>query len=565
MKYLVSQLVLKRQQREGAINVGAMARFAGLLAGIIVVYSILFHFIMEYEGRSESWITGFYWVLTVMSTLGFGDLTFHSDLGRLFSILVLLSGVVFLLILLPFTFIEFFYEPWMRAQRAARTPTRLPERTADHVILIHYDPVTAALIERLDQYAHTYVLLIADITEAQRLYDLGYKVMLGDLDNPKSYELAQVSKARLVVATATDQVNVNVTATVREISETVQIIATVDALASVDILMLAGASHVLQIGERMGQALARHIFDGRALAHTIGEFGDLLIAEAIVRHTSLVGMTLRESGLREKTGVVVMGLWSRGVFRGTEPDMKIETDSVLVMIGTEADFNRFNSVYGQPESATDAPVIILGGGRVGKATGKALAARGVKYRIVEKQPEHIRNTDQYIFGDAAELDVLENAGIRTTPAVVVTTHDDDMNIYLTIYVRRLREDVQIVSRAGLERNIGTLHRSGADFVMSYASTGANAIMNLIGRNNVLMVDEGLDIFEVDVPEALDGLNVIEAGVRKKTGCTVIATREGKCLDVLVDLTRPLRTGTRMIVVGTPENEQCFLDHYGISE
>jgi len=28
-----------------------------------------------------------------MSTLGFGDITFHSDLGRLFSIVVLLSGI----------------------------------------------------------------------------------------------------------------------------------------------------------------------------------------------------------------------------------------------------------------------------------------------------------------------------------------------------------------------------------------------------------------------------------------------------------------------------------------
>ena len=57
-----------------------------------------------------------------MSTLGFGDITFHTDLGRIFSIVVLISGMIFLLILLPFTFIEFFYAPWMNAQAATRAP-----------------------------------------------------------------------------------------------------------------------------------------------------------------------------------------------------------------------------------------------------------------------------------------------------------------------------------------------------------------------------------------------------------------------------------------------------------
>jgi len=39
-----------------------------------------------------------------MSTLGFGDITFSSDLGRIFSLIVLLTGIVYLLVMLPFTF-----------------------------------------------------------------------------------------------------------------------------------------------------------------------------------------------------------------------------------------------------------------------------------------------------------------------------------------------------------------------------------------------------------------------------------------------------------------------------
>lgn len=54
---------------------------------------------MEREGQTHSWVSGTYWTLVVMSTLGFGDITFPSDVGRAFSVVVLLSGTIFMLVL----------------------------------------------------------------------------------------------------------------------------------------------------------------------------------------------------------------------------------------------------------------------------------------------------------------------------------------------------------------------------------------------------------------------------------------------------------------------------------
>jgi len=44
--------------------------------------------------QDHSRVTGFYWMLTVMSTLGFGDVTFESDMGRGFLMVVLVSAMV---------------------------------------------------------------------------------------------------------------------------------------------------------------------------------------------------------------------------------------------------------------------------------------------------------------------------------------------------------------------------------------------------------------------------------------------------------------------------------------
>jgi voltage-gated potassium channel len=89
MKYLSSQVSYFFTDRSARINLGALARYIFFLAALITIYAVLFHIIMDRaEGRSHSWFTGFYWTLTVMTTLGFGDIAFTSDIGRVFSVVV---------------------------------------------------------------------------------------------------------------------------------------------------------------------------------------------------------------------------------------------------------------------------------------------------------------------------------------------------------------------------------------------------------------------------------------------------------------------------------------------
>ena len=100
MKYLPSQLLYFFQNKTTQRNLVLLAKFLGFIALIIALYSVCFHVIMLYEGKEYSWVTGLYWTMTVMSTLGFGDITFSTDLGLVFTILVLASGVILLLIML---------------------------------------------------------------------------------------------------------------------------------------------------------------------------------------------------------------------------------------------------------------------------------------------------------------------------------------------------------------------------------------------------------------------------------------------------------------------------------
>jgi voltage-gated potassium channel len=563
MKFLPSQLYYFLRNRPSRMNVLNLLRFLAILGGLVTTYSVLFHYIMAWEGRNFSWVTGFYWTLTVMTTLGFGDITFESDLGRIFSIVVLLSGVVFLLILLPFTFIEFFYAPWMKSQAEAKAPGQLPRNTRGHVILTSLDPVTRALIEKLKQYSYEYVLLVPELDEALKFYDQGYRVVVGELDNPQTYRNVYVQDARLVAATGNDLVNTNVVSTVREVTEQVPVVAAAESTDSVDILELAGANQVLLVGKMIGQALAQRVSSGEHFAHTIGRFEELVIAESTVRNTPLVGKSLGEIRLRQRLGITVLGVWERGVFKHATAETVVAPGNVLVLAGSQAAIDGYNEEHAGVFQS-DVPVIIIGGGRVGRATARGMQELGLDFCIIEKSPEprpHLGFEDKYVLGNAAEREVLERARILEAPAVVLTTHDDDTNIYLTIYCRRLRPDIQIICRATLERNVVTLHRAGADFVLSYASMGANTIMNLLDKSNVLMIAEGLDVFRLRVPDSLAGLSLAEAHLRRQTDCTVVAVRVNGVMEVNPDPYKPLPAGAELVLIGTTAAEQRFLATY----
>src|SRR5687767_3574175 len=149
MKYLSSQIGFL-VAGESRANLAALLKYFAFLLVLVSVYAVLFHLIMgRIEGQQHSWITGFYWTLVVMTTLGFGDITFTSDVGRLFSIIVLLSGVVLLLVMLPFMFISLFYAPWLEARVRLRAPREVPEGTSGHVIITEYDAIAAGLVARL--------------------------------------------------------------------------------------------------------------------------------------------------------------------------------------------------------------------------------------------------------------------------------------------------------------------------------------------------------------------------------------------------------------------------------
>jgi Trk K+ transport system NAD-binding subunit len=357
------------------------------------------------------------------------------------------------------------------------------------------------------------------------------------------------------VANIDDMMNTNIAFTVREISQDVPIAANADHDDSFDILELAGSTYVFQFSKMLGQSLARRVLGTATGANVIGSFESLLIAEAPAMRTPLVGKTLIESRLRETIGINVVGLWERGRFGLPTADTQIRSTTVLLLAGTADQLKDFDEKFGKFQKHKH-PVLVLGGGRVGRATAKHLEERNIDYRIIEKNKNLIK-AEQYVHGSAADINTLTRAGIVEAPSIIITTHDDPSNIYLTIYCRRLRPDIQIISRANVERSISKLHTAGADLVMSYASMAASTLLNLLKPDELLMLAEGLDIFRIGVHPALVGKTLAESQIRKQTGCNIIAVYDQEGMVLNPDPSFRFEKNHELILIGTGQAEGQF--------
>jgi len=562
VKFLPSQLALLLGESEMRQNLRSLLKYLSLLAGTTLAFTVLFHVIMVYEGQDHSWLTGFYWTLTVMSTLGFGDITFHSDLGRAFSILVLVSGIVMLLIVLPFTFIRFFYAPWLEAQMRLRAPREVPEGTRGHVIICRYDTDAIGLIRQLQRFATPYFVIEPDPTVAANLHADGISVVAGARAASATYEALRVRDAALVFANVGDATNANITLSVREVAPEVPIVTLANESSSVDVLGLAGASEVLALKERLGAQLASRVAVGTPQAHRIGRYEDLVIAEFPIENTALRGRTVRDTHLRRLTGLSIVGVWERGVLMPAGPDTMLSDHSVPVIVGTEEQLMELDALFViyQPN---DNPVLVIGGGKVGQAAARALRSRDVRATIIDKDaslaPVLARCADRVVVGDAAEIEVVTDAGIAAAPSVVLTTNDDSANIFLALYCRKLNPNARIVSRINEEWNLEAIHRAGVDFALSHGSLAAKSVLAVLRGSDLVVFGEGADLFVEPVPESLEGKTLANGGIGAKTGLNVIAVRaQGESITNPSAATELVR-GAELVMLGSSAQHERFAE------
>ncbi len=543
-------------------NLKVLLYYCGFLLLLILTYAILFRYLMLHlEGREFSFIAGVYWAITVMTTLGFGDITFHTDLGYAFAALVTVSGVVFLLIILPFGLISLFLAPWIEQRLRYRPSYSLPPETRGHVLVFGVNPTARVLLRRLVSRKIPFVVITEDYEESLRLEEEeNVRVICGASTDKKLLERVSVETARYIFANLNDTQNTNLCLTVRSMCKT-PIAAVVDDPDHIDLLRLAGADKAVPLQLILGRYLGIRSTTRGALAHVIDSFGQFQIAELPVFGTPFAGLTLEQARIRQQTGMTVIGVWERGAFTVPHRETLLTTDSLVVLAGTREQLHTIEKLTGEHEG--EDLVFILGHGRIGCAAANFLDRKPVPFILIDQiaNPECLHHIA--VIGDATNRQLLHKSGIEQAKGVIVTTNDDSTNIFLTLSSRNSNPHVRIVARANTEENVEQLYAAGADFVVSNASVGANILMNILESKESIFLTEGVSIFRRSVPASLVGQSIEESKMRPLTGCSIVAIEsEGEEPLLSPEPSIRLRAENKLVLIGSPAQEEKFGELFG---
>jgi Trk K+ transport system NAD-binding subunit len=392
------------------------------------------------------------------------------------------------------------------------------------------------------------------------LYEDGHRVIHADPTSIADLEGAELASARALVADVSDQVDASIVLAAQEVAEDVPIISVIEEPDRQSYHRLAGADHVLSPRPLLGESLASKVTT--AVTANLGEAidigDDFGVAELpIHRGSRLVGTTLAESGIREQSGVNVIGTWVRGEFETPpSPDATLTDGSVLLVTGREGQLEELKQLtLSEIRRFSRGKTIVIGYGEVGSRICAALDDAGLSYTVIDRT--EMDGVD--IVGDATEPGTLREAGIGDARSVVLAMPDDTTTEFATLVVRDISPETEIIARVEEIESVRKMYRAGADYVLSLATVSGRMIASTILEDeDVLSLDQQVEVVRTIAPE-LVGQTIGDADVRSKTGCTVVGVERNGTVLTDVGPEFSVEAGDELIVAGTDDGIQRFTE------
>jgi voltage-gated potassium channel len=174
-------------------------------------------------------------------------------------------------------------------------------------------------------------------------------------------------------------------------------------------------------------------------------------------------------------------------------------------------------------------VIICGFGRVGRHIAMQLEKHKQPFVVIDSKEINALKARRLgylvIHADASKNEVLINAGIKNrASAVLCTTGDDVVNVYITLTSRHLNPAIRIISRANNQDNVKKLYQAGADNVIQPFEIAAMVVAEYIGQPVAfeailgIIREEKQFIMEtlcVHAGSLVDGLQISEIGFEQR--------------------------------------------------
>jgi len=507
-----------------------------------------------FEGRPQTYLDALQFTVEMFTTTGFGgDAPWESAEMQAFIVVTDLLGMALLVGALPVV-----ATPLLERAFSERAPTSVDGLT-DHVVICSYTIRAEVLIEELNARSVPSLIVESDRERADELSADGHRVVRANPESTDGLRAAGVPEARALVADVSDRVDASIVLAAKELAAATPVVSVVEDPDLARYHRLAGADHVLSPRPLLGRGLAAKVTTALRtdIDDAVAISDDVRLAEVSVRHGGeLAGSTLAASGIREETGVTVVGAWFNGEFTASpDPTRRLERGTVLLVSGRSDQLEAF---VGMTQSSavrrfSAGPTVIVGYGQVGRTVASELEDAGIPYTVIDKA-EH---ADVDVVGDATDPETVARAGVADAETVVLALPDDTTTEFATLVARDAAPETEIIARVDDDANVSKTYRAGADYVLSLGTvTGRMSAGQLLEQRDVLSVEQQVEVVRLEAA-GLVGRSLVDANVRGETGCTVMALERDETVITDVGPRTVVEPGDELVIVGTDAGVRAF--------
>lgn len=211
-------------------------------------------------------------------------------------------------------------------------------------------------------------------------------------------------------------------------------------------------------------------------------------------------------------------------------------------------------------------VLVVGGGKVGANLTRALDDLGHEVVVIEQDRRRFERIEREfahraLLGDGTELFVLEKAGIRRPPQIVVAaTGDDEDNIVICQVARERYAVPKVVARVNDPRNQRHFDLLGIAPTLCATRMMLALIEHEVPEHRVVPLlelrTENLEIVEIEVDEGAAAVGRLVEEVQVPASARLISVvRDGRARIDLGDLR--LRPGDQVIAMLEPGGEDAL--------
>jgi voltage-gated potassium channel len=320
--------------------------FAVALLVLIIAGGTVGYVVIEGWGAWDA----FYMTIVTVTTVGYEEVHKLSRPGQVFTVVLLLSGVG--AALYTFTLLAtVVVEGGLPKRLQRRRHERMLDTIRDHFIICGYGRIGSIVAQQFRRQRIPYVVIERNADRLQTAIEDGALGVEADASREDVLKRVGIERARgLIAAVGTDAENVYAVLSARVMRPDLFIIGRAETEDATIKLKRAGANRVIspyQIGgmQIAQTALRPAVVDFMELA-TSSENLELAMEQVtVVAHSILANRSIVEANLRQKYGVIVIGIQredSRMEFN-PEPDTAIRPGDKLVVLGRPESLKRLDA------------------------------------------------------------------------------------------------------------------------------------------------------------------------------------------------------------------------------